>query len=110
MLSNISKNCIFTFKAKKESFKDSNGNAAGILFLNMPRATNKSKMVICMLDGRALHGGLSDRLMGIISTYKVCKLLNLDFRIHFVKPFFLNDYLVPNKIDWKISYEEISYN
>ncbi|EXY99097.1 hypothetical protein M074_3604, partial [Bacteroides fragilis str. DS-166] len=33
--------------------------------------------------------------MGIISTYKVCKLLNLDFRIHFVKPFFLNDYLVP---------------
>ena len=42
--------------------------------LIVPRATNKSKMVICMLDGRALHGGLSDRLMGIISTYKVCKL------------------------------------
>ena len=31
------------------------------------RATNEDKIVICMFDGKMRHGGLSDRLRGMIS-------------------------------------------
>ncbi len=75
-----------------------------------PRATNKTKQIICMLDGRRPHGGLADRLRGIVSTYYIAKQLGYDFRVNFVHPFPLIDYLVPNKVDWRISQEELCYN
>ena len=68
------------------------------------------KMVIVMLDGKRHHGGLSDRLMGILTTFMVCKELGVQFRIYFVHPFQLENYLEPNLYDWKISENEISYN
>ncbi|MBQ7471813.1 MAG: hypothetical protein IJS97_05230 [Prevotella sp.] len=75
-----------------------------------PRATNKTKQIICMLDGKRKHGGMADRLRGIVSTYYIAKQLGYDFRINFVHPFPLIDYLVPNKVDWRISQEELCYN
>lgn len=75
-----------------------------------PHATNQRKMIVCMLDGRRDHGGLADRLRGIVSTYYVCKKLGYDFRINFVHPFPLIDYLVPNTYDWRVSQEELCYN
>lgn len=75
-----------------------------------PHATNERKMVVYMIDGRTKHGGLADRLRGIISTYDVCRSLGYDFRIHFVHPFRLDDFLVPNKVDWSIREEELCYN
>lgn len=78
--------------------------------MDAPRAQNAKKQIICMFDGRMHHGGLADRLRGIVSTYYVCKQKGYDFRIHFVHPFCLEDYLVPNKVDWRIKEEEISYH
>ena len=75
-----------------------------------PRAKNERKMVVYMIDGRTKHGGLADRLRGIISTYDVCKQLGYDFRIYFVHPFRLDDYLVPATFDWRVSEEELCYN
>lgn len=75
-----------------------------------PHATNQRKMIVCMLDGRRDHGGLADRLRGIVSTYYVCKKLGYDFRINFVHPFPLIDYLVPNTYDWRVSQDELCYN
>lgn len=75
-----------------------------------PRATNQQKQIICMLDGKRKHGGLADRLRGIVSTYYVAKKKGYDFRIYFVHPFPLLDYLVPNKVDWRITKEELCYN
>jgi hypothetical protein len=49
-----------------------------------------------------IHGGLGDRLKGIISTYAVCKIKSLPFRICFDSPFVLQDYLVPNRYDWMV--------
>lgn len=75
-----------------------------------PRATNQEKEVIFMVDGRMHHGGIGDRLRGIISTYDVCKKLGIIFKINFVFPFPLQDFLEPNQVDWEIKESDISYN
>jgi hypothetical protein len=68
------------------------------------------KTVVYMADGRAFSGGLADRLRGIVSTYKLCKELNIAFKIHFTSPFFLKDFLLSAGYDWHISPGEICYN
>lgn len=75
-----------------------------------PRATNTCKQIICMYDGRMDHGGIADRLRGVVSSYDVAKRLGYDFRIFFDHPFLLEDYLVPAAIDWRITKEELCYN
>ncbi|MDR2138473.1 MAG: hypothetical protein LBP50_02845 [Tannerella sp.] len=57
-------------------------------------------LVVFFVDGAMIHGGLGDRLKGIISAYAVCKAKSLPFRICFDHPFMLQDYLVPNRYDW----------
>lgn len=71
---------------------------------------DNTKKVVFMLDGRAIHGGLTDRLKGICSVYSYCKLHNIPFYLHAVYPFRLSDYLEPNSYDWTISEEDISYD
>jgi hypothetical protein len=63
-----------------------------------------------MADGRVPVAGLSDRLRAIVSIYKLCKELNLAFKINFTSPFSLNEYLLPNIYDWTILPDEICYN
>lgn len=75
-----------------------------------PRARNERKQVICMFDGRKRHGGLADRLRAMATAYCFCRDRGLDFRIHFVHPFRLEEYLEPNRYDWRIDPAEISYN
>ena len=75
-----------------------------------PRATNARKQIICMYDGRMDHGGIADRLRGVVSSYDVAKKMGYDFRIFFDHPFRLEDYLVPAKVDWRITKEELCYN
>ncbi|MFV0170304.1 hypothetical protein OBK12_01215 [Empedobacter falsenii] len=67
-------------------------------------------MIIYMADGKMLHGGLSDRLCGIVSAYACSKDLGVDFKVFFESPYSLTDYLIPNKIDWEIKEKEISFN
>lgn len=71
---------------------------------------NASKTAICMIDGVVNHGGLSDRLQGILSTYYVSQQLGINFKIYFVSPFSLETYLVPNEVKWQISASEMCYN
>lgn len=74
------------------------------------RADNPCKQVIVMFDGRKRHGGLADRLRSIATVYCFCRDRGLDFWIHFVAPFRLEEYLEPNGYDWRIAEERISYN
>lgn len=67
------------------------------------------KKAICIFDGRIKQGGLADRLRGILSTYLICKDLNIEFKIIFSHPFNLTDYLIPNKINW-ICNDSLNYN
>lgn len=80
--------------------------------LKSEKAKNKNTMAIVMFDGRVPkgHGGLSDRLWGILSTYKYCIDNDIDFRINFVSPYKLEEFLEPNEYDWSIHSSEISYN
>lgn len=70
----------------------------------------KGKKIIVMLDGKMIHGGLSDRLWGILSTYKLCIDNNYEFRLFFNHPYNIEKFLKPNLYDWRINSKEISYN
>lgn len=75
---------------------------------NVPQT--KKKQIVFLVDGRTIHGGLADRFKGIISTYAYCKQHEIDFRLEYHYPFQLSDYFLPNKVDWRISEDEICYN
>lgn len=71
---------------------------------------------IIMFSGKAslwkfdLHGGLADRLKGIVSVYKACLDTNRPFKILHTKPYKLDLFLIPNKYDWTITENSINYN
>ena len=64
--------------------------------------------VIVMLDGAIHHGGLTDRIRGILTAYRECKKRNIPFYILWNDSFNLADYLTPATFDWRITEEEIS--
>ena len=74
------------------------------------RAQNREQWYIYMADGKMLHGGLSDRLCGLVSTYCYCKEHNKTFKVYFKSPYKLESFLLPNLYDWRIDESEISYN
>lgn len=70
----------------------------------------KKTSIIFMIDGRSVHGGLSDRLRGICSIYEYCKEKHIPFYLNAIYPFKLQDYLEPNIVNWSIKPEEILYD
>lgn len=65
--------------------------------------------VICMVNGWGWSGGLVDRLKGAVSVYDWCVRCNKPFKLHFVEPFVLQKYLIPNTVDWTIDEKDICY-
>ena len=65
-----------------------------------------SNIVVAVVDGRLYTGGMTDRFIGIISLYAWAKSMNLPFRIRYISPFNLSDYLLPNKYDWTLRGDE----
>ena len=68
------------------------------------------KIVIFFIDGKTIHGGLSDRLRGLFSTYYYCLKEGIDFKVFWTYPFNLQDYLETNKVNWLIEGKAISHN
>ncbi len=68
------------------------------------------KIAIFLIDGKTIHGGLSDRLRGLFSTYYYCKKEDVEFKVFWDFPFKLQDYLEPNKVNWLIDSKGISHN
>lgn len=66
--------------------------------------------VVNIFDGKIQVGGLADRLRGILSTYYICKKTGRSFKLHFVSPFNLELYLVPNKYDWRCKESELCFD
>lgn len=77
---------------------------------NIRREELEDVIFILMIDGMVHHGGLSDRFRGIISLYDFCKFNNVKFKINFIYPFNLTDYLLPNKYNWYINPTLIKYD
>lgn len=65
--------------------------------------TEEDNQIIVMIDGKMAHGGMSDRLCGIISAYKYAKKSNKQFKIFWCYPYDLNLFLCPNLYDWSIT-------
>lgn len=68
------------------------------------------KGIVVMVDGREIHGGFADRLRGICSIYQFCKNNNINFSIYYTDPFRLEDYLLPNQVQWICKDDEISFD
>ncbi|MBQ9362914.1 MAG: hypothetical protein IJT97_05755 [Bacteroidaceae bacterium] len=73
------------------------------------KALDSGKTVVFLCNGFVENGGWADRLKGILSTYQVCKELDVPFRLLFTSPFNLTDYLVPNTYDWRIFPEDVVF-
>ena len=70
----------------------------------------KQQTLIFMVDGKWMHGGLTDRLRGMASAYKFAKEHHLEFKIFHTSPFELQEILQPNEIDWIIDKSKLSYD
>lgn len=64
--------------------------------------------VIAAFDGSVRHGGLTNRLAGVISCYEIARHYNKEFGVQFTFPFELHEFLVPNKYDWTFDYSKVS--
>lgn len=80
------------------------------LSLNSQLDKDYQPTIIFMVDGKIIHGGLSDRLRAMTSLYKFAIDNNYRYKIFHKYPFPLDNYLSPNKYDWRISEDEISYS
>lgn len=61
---------------------------------------NSGGVIFSACDNYKACGGLCDRLHLILSMYLYAKEAKLPYKIHFINPFKLQDYLAPNKVDW----------
>lgn len=81
--------------------------------LNSNRTKNandpEKKVVFVVTADTTFNMGLADRLRGITSVYKVCKELNVPFRLNFKVPNLI-DYLEPNQYDWRIDEADLNYD
>lgn len=66
--------------------------------------------VVYMADGKCKHGGLTDRLNGIITLYTYCRQNNRPFKIYFNHPFKIEDFMPSNGYNYIITENELSYN
>lgn len=64
--------------------------------------------MVFMANGWFPHGGMFDRLKGIVSTYAASKVLGKTFKICFTSPFGLEKYLEPNVYDWRLANEDVT--
>ncbi|WP_044398992.1 hypothetical protein [Lacinutrix sp. Hel_I_90] len=72
--------------------------------------SNPKKRIIICFNGVVPHGGLVDRLKGIISFYDIAKILDYEFFIQFDTPFRLAVFLEPNQVQWQMNRAAIKYH
>ena len=76
----------------------------------LQKPSSKQPAFVFMVDGMTFHGGMCDRFKGIISLYAYCKYHAIPFRIRYVYPFKLEDYLSPAAYDWTLRPHEYTDN
>ena len=71
--------------------------------------TGPKELIFCEDDFFVL-GGLCDRINGMVSLFKHCKASGIPFKINFVKPFNLQNFLVPNTYNWIVNPSCVNYD
>lgn len=69
----------------------------------------KNSIIFCA-NGFLAHGGLADRIYGILTSYAICKIKNWNFTICFNSPYRLDEFLIPNMYNWLISENDVIYD
>lgn len=69
-----------------------------------------NRTVVFFVDGKTIHGGLSDRLRGLFSVYYYCLKRGYEFKVVWTYPFAIQDYFEPNKVNWLIDEKTLSHN
>ena len=64
--------------------------------------------VIAIMTESTVNAGLADRFRTMLSGYVLAAESGKSFHIHHTKGFHLEDYLVPNEIDWRINPKSIA--
>lgn len=77
--------------------------------LTMGKKKEKPQIIICF-DGFSQHGGLVDRMKGVLSYYEVAKALGYDFKIYHTSPYPLTAFLAPNQWNWVATEEDMQWN
>ena len=72
-------------------------------------ATGNSYPFVFMVDGRIPHGGMFDRLKGLITVFAISKALGKPFKLNWNYPFVLSKYLKPNMYDWLIDESQMNF-
>lgn len=76
---------------------------------NQTDCQSEEKVCIYTVDGTDYNPGLCDRLRGILSIFYLCTKTNIPFKINWIYPFELTDYLIPNEYNWGIKPTDIKY-
>ena len=74
------------------------------------KETLPDRSVVFVCDGKKRQGGLGDRLKGLLTTYGLAKQHGRPFYIYWCEPFRLEEYLCPNKIDWRVDFRLLSFS
>jgi len=77
---------------------------------NSEPINQEDRLIIYMADGKKYHGGLTDRINGMVFLYKFCIDNNYKFKIFFNHPFKLDEYIIPNEYNWIIESDKMIYN
>ncbi|XP_071102918.1 uncharacterized protein [Haliotis cracherodii] len=67
------------------------------------RSEQREKYLIYLCQRGKYCGGLTDRLIGIVTAYVASEIMGRRFGIKFESPCYLSTFLEPNLIDWEIS-------
>ncbi len=78
--------------------------------LNKKRGKNLKTGVVMCMDDHIKTGGLADRIRGIVTMYGYCKEKGIPFYLYYTSPMDLCHWFLPNKYNWRIEDEEMSYN
>lgn len=98
------------FSPSKGFIKEKRGIRNKYYSTEAPKKQISETTIVFMIDGRSVHGGLTDRLRGIASIYQYCKRRKIRFKLNHIYPFCLSDYLEKESVDWQIEEDGISYN
>ena len=91
----------------KDGYKKNEDNRRVFEELGNEKHHASRQTLVFMVDGKWMHGGLTDRLRGMASAYKFATEHHLDFKIFHTSPFSLQEILQPNEVPWIIDESKI---
>lgn len=77
---------------------------------NIDKINSEVEPYVFMVDGYIPHGGMFDRLKGLITIYAIAKAQNKSFKIYWKYPFSLSQYLEPSSYDWLCEADQLRHS